>query len=51
MGRTVLVNSGTTRYENISIRPNRLIADEPSDLGGNDEGPNPYKDGGHWQRL
>jgi uncharacterized OsmC-like protein len=44
MSRIVLVKSGTTRYgQNISIGPNRLIADEPSDLGGNDEGPNPYE--------
>jgi|ERR1041385_6196853 putative redox protein len=44
MSRIVLVNSGTTRYvQNISIGPNRLIADEPSYLGGNDAGPNPYE--------
>jgi uncharacterized OsmC-like protein len=42
--RTVVVNSGPSRFgQNISVGPHRLRADEPPDVGGNDEGPNPYE--------
>jgi putative redox protein len=42
--REVLVNSSLTAYvQNISVGPHRLQADEPSDSGGNDAGPNPYE--------
>ena len=44
MTRTVVVNSGPSRFgQNISVGPHRLRADEPPDVGGNDEGPNPYE--------
>ena len=44
MLRTVMVNSGLVRYvQNISVGPHVLQADEPTDSGGNDVGPNPYE--------
>lgn len=44
MPRSVRANSGTSRYDQIiSIGPHVLQADEPSDYGGNDVGPNPYE--------
>ncbi len=44
MSRSVFVHSGPSRYvQNISVGPHVLQADEPSDSGGNDAGPNPYE--------
>lgn len=44
MTRTVLVNSGSSAYvQNISIGPHHLLADEPTEAGGTDAGPNPYE--------
>ena len=44
MTRNVSVDAGRLRYvQNISIGPHVLRADEPSDGGGNDAGPNPYE--------
>jgi putative redox protein len=44
MTRTVRVSSGAVRYaEQIWVGPHALLADEPSDVGGNDVGPNPYE--------
>jgi putative redox protein len=44
MPRSVFVHSGSLRYaQNISVGPHVLQADEPSDYGGNDVGPNPYE--------
>jgi putative redox protein len=44
MPRSVFVNSGPLRYaQNISVGSHVLQADEPSDYGGNDVGPNPYE--------
>jgi putative redox protein len=41
MPRSVVVNDGLSRYaQNISVGPHRLQADEPCDVGGNDDGPN-----------
>jgi putative redox protein len=40
----VSVNSGPSRYaQKISVGSHVLQADEPSNLGGNDAGPNPYE--------
>ena len=44
MPRSVFVHSGSMRYgQNISVGSHVLQADEPSDYGGNDVGPNPYE--------
>jgi len=44
MYRTVTVNSEVSRYaQNISVGLHTLHADEQSDIGGNDAGPNPYE--------
>ncbi len=44
MPRSVFVHSGSLRYaQNISVGSHVLQADEPSDYGGNDVGPNPYE--------
>jgi putative redox protein len=44
MSRNVFVNSGSRKYaQNISVGPHVLQADEPSEYGGNDVGPNPYE--------
>jgi putative redox protein len=45
MPGSVVVNSGLSRYaQNISVgAPHLLQADEPRDVGGNDEGPNPHE--------
>ena len=44
MTRNVLVNSGSSAYvQNVSIGPHQLLADEPTDVGGTDAGPNPYE--------
>jgi len=44
MPRSVIVQSGALKYaQNITIGPHVLQADEPSDSGGNDLGPNPYE--------
>jgi uncharacterized OsmC-like protein len=44
MPRSVVVKSGPSRYgQNISVGPHGIQADEPRDVGGNDEGPNPYE--------
>ncbi len=44
MPRSVRVNSGPSRYgQIISVGPHVLQADEPSDYGGDDAGPNPYE--------
>jgi uncharacterized OsmC-like protein len=44
MTRCVTVSSGSSRYlEKIAVGSHVLQADEPVDVGGNDEGPNPYE--------
>jgi putative redox protein len=44
MPRSVAVHSGSLRFaQNISVGSHVLQADEPSDYGGNDVGPNPYE--------
>jgi putative redox protein len=44
MTRGVFVHSKPLRYaQNITIGPHVLQADEPSESGGNDAGPNPYE--------
>jgi putative redox protein len=44
MPRSVFVHSGSLRYaQNISVGSHVLQADEPSEYGGNDAGPNPYE--------
>ena len=44
MSMKVCVNSGSLRYaQEIAIGPHVLHADEPSEFGGNDTGPNPYE--------
>jgi putative redox protein len=44
MPRTVYVDAGRLRYaQNISVGPHALQADELTDSGGNDVGPNPYE--------
>jgi putative redox protein len=44
MPRSVVVSAGSSSYvQNIFIGPHLLLADEPSDSGGNDAGPNPYE--------
>jgi uncharacterized OsmC-like protein len=44
MPRSVLVRSGPSRYvQSMSVGPHVLQADEPSEYGGNDVGPNPYE--------
>jgi len=42
--RNVYVDAGRLRYvQEVSVGPHRLQADEPSDSGGKDAGPNPYE--------
>jgi uncharacterized OsmC-like protein len=44
MPRNVSVDSGKSTYvQKISVGPHVLTADEPSEVGGNDAGPNPYE--------
>jgi uncharacterized OsmC-like protein len=44
MSRSVFVKSGPLRFaQTISVGPHVLQADEPSEFGGNDAGPNPYE--------
>src|SRR5262249_14115661 len=44
MTRSVVVKTGASRYEQeIAVGPHRLRADEPREVGGDDEGPNPYE--------
>jgi uncharacterized OsmC-like protein len=44
VSRTIVVKSGLLRYsQKISVGSHVLHADEPSDSGGNDFGPNPYE--------
>jgi putative redox protein len=44
MGRTIRVNSGLSKYvQNIFVGPHVFQADEPSEFGGDDAGPNPYE--------
>src|ERR1700758_3360630 len=44
MTRNIVVNSGFPAYvQNISIGSHQLLADEPTDAGGTDAGPNPYE--------
>ena len=41
--RDVVVYGDATRFaQEILIGPHRLVADEPKDVGGSDEGPTPY---------
>jgi uncharacterized OsmC-like protein len=43
MDRSVFVQSGPLKYaQTIAVGPHVLRADEPKEVGGNDEGPNPY---------
>jgi len=42
--RNIVVNSGLSAYvQDISIGPHELFADEPTEAGGTDAGPNPYE--------
>jgi putative redox protein len=44
MPRNVSVNSGPLKYaQNIAVGPHAFQSDEPSDVGGNDAGPNPHE--------
>jgi putative redox protein len=44
MPRNVSVTSGPLKYaQNVSIGPHVLRSDELTDVGGNDEGPNPHE--------
>ena len=44
MTRNIVVNSGLPAYlQDISIGPHQLLADEPTEAGGTDAGPNPYE--------
>src|SRR5690349_20755844 len=44
MSRQVSVSAGSSRYGlKLSIGPHLLHADEPTDVGGHDAGPNPYE--------
>lgn len=44
MPRSVVVKAGPSRFgQNISVGSHLLQADEPRDVGGNDDGPNPYE--------
>jgi putative redox protein len=44
MPRNVSVNSGSMRFaQNISVGAQAFQADEPSENGGNDAGPNPHE--------
>lgn len=44
MTRNVSVNTGSSAYlQEVSIGPHQLFADEPTDAGGTDAGPNPYE--------
>jgi uncharacterized OsmC-like protein len=40
---TVIVESGDGLRQEITVRGKTVIADEPTELGGADEGPNPYE--------
>jgi putative redox protein len=43
MDRNVFVQSGPLKFaQSISVGPHVLRADEPKEVGGNDEGPTPY---------
>ena len=39
----VVVESGDGLRQEIHVRGKRIVADEPADVGGTDEGPNPYE--------
>lgn len=44
MPRNVSVNSGPLKYaQNIAVGPHAFQSDEPSDVGGNDAGPNAHE--------
>src|SRR5258705_2461626 len=43
MSRSVVVSGSTGFLQNISAGPHLLQADEPTEFGGNDAGPNPYE--------
>ena len=40
---SVIVESGAGLRQEILVRGKRVIADEPKEVGGTDEGPNPYE--------
>ena len=40
---SVIVESGDGLRQEIVVRGKRVIADEPKEFGGTDEGPNPYR--------
>ncbi|MFN8635654.1 MAG: OsmC family protein [Chloroflexota bacterium] len=40
---SVVVESGTGLHQDVVVREHQLVADEPRDAGGADDGPNPYE--------
>ena len=40
---SVVVESGAGLRQEITVRGKRIVADEPKELGGTDEGPTPYE--------
>lgn len=43
MSRTVVVKGVSGLRQTATIGPHHFVADEAKDLGGNDEGPDPYE--------
>jgi uncharacterized OsmC-like protein len=43
VGMSVIVESGEGLRQEIVVRGKRIVADEPADVGGADQGPNPYE--------
>ena len=43
MSRTVVVKGLSGLRQTVTIGPHQLLADEPKDVGSNDEGPDPYE--------
>lgn len=43
MSRSVVVRGSSGMRQAVSVGPHKLVADEPAQAGGNDEGPDPYE--------